>query len=755
VVRLEADGRRTPVATGITEPRWLAVAADETVYISARRLARDRDREAAGTSARGDVIVRLSPAGELSVFARGLTRLQGLAVDDEAVFAATRGRGDDDDDEGVVLRIPVLPDGAAGRAQAYGPREQFEDPRGLALDQLGALYLTTEELELGDDESEDAIAKLHGDGVVTRFAARLEDPQGLAFDAAGHLYVADGKAGRVLKFRAPPAPALQAPTATRQSPVTIHGTAERGARVDLFINEAAAPVSIVADRAGAFAAFLTLAANAENHLEVYATARGGRGLTSAPALATVTHDAIAPSLVFQTPPAGSHRRPPVAVRVQAADPGSGVATLALRVDGQPLAAALSPAPPAASITASAALNASGVADGAHTLAAAASDQAGNTGAFTRVVIVDSTPPETVITAGPEATTSATSVTLAVTGTDNLTPREHLVFAWRLDAGLPYSAFGAETHIELSGLRPGPHAFEVVARDLAGNEDPTPAARTFTVGSLQVTITDPADAATVPGGLLLVRGAVDAGGAEVGVSINGVPAAIQGTTFAVLVSVAPDTTTLTAVATTPAGATSSHRVFIVVSEMTGAEPVLAASPRAGVAPLAVRFSLLASPVPIKVELDADGDGAVDVTGPSLDDQSFTYAQPGLYVSSARLTDAAGTTRVATAVIQVWDRAGLDAQLQAKWQGMKSALRQGDIDGALTFIALAKRASYRRMLVALGAQVTTIDQILTDVSFVEQTGARAEYQMIRIDSGVRISHFILFVRDEDGIWRLRFF
>ena len=88
-------------------------------------------------------------------------------------------------------------------------------------------------------------------------------------------------------------------------------------------------------------------------------------------------------------------------------------------------------------------------------------------------------------------------------------------------------------------------------------------------------------------------------------------------------------------------------------------------------------------------------------------------------------------------------------------MRDALRQGNIEGALDFISLSKRESYRRMLEALGPQTANIDQILTDISFVKHRGLRAEYQMIRIDDGERISHFVLFVLDNDGIWRIKFF
>jgi sugar lactone lactonase YvrE len=223
VVRVEANGRRTTIVSGLRDPRWLAVREDGTVYISARRLPRDHGHDRDDESAEKDMILRLSPAGRLAIFTSGFANLQGLALDGETLFAASQGRRDDaerhdrddEDDDGVVWSIPILPDGKAGRAVAYGPSDQFEQPRGLAVDRLGALYLTTKELELGHRESKRAIAKLHTAGEVSLFAARLEDPQGLAFDADGNLYLTDGESGRVLKFVAPAAPTVTGTVAAR------------------------------------------------------------------------------------------------------------------------------------------------------------------------------------------------------------------------------------------------------------------------------------------------------------------------------------------------------------------------------------------------------------------------------------------------------------------------------------------------------------------------------------------------------------
>src|SRR3989338_8916457 len=105
---------------------------------------------------------------------------------------------------------------------------------------------------------------------------------------------------------------------------------------------------------------------------------GPRGRTPRPAEVLIVHDALAPTLGFQAPPAGAHVRGEVSVQAQAADAGAGVATLALTVDGQTLAAAITPALPAEAATATATWTTTGLADGAQTLGATATDQAGNT-----------------------------------------------------------------------------------------------------------------------------------------------------------------------------------------------------------------------------------------------------------------------------------------------------------------------------------------------------------------------------------------
>lgn len=467
-------------------------------------------------------------------------------------------------------------------------------------------------------------------------------------------------------------------------------------------------------------------------------------------------DARPPVVGFQIPAANAYVRGAVNVRAQATDDEGSVSSLTVRADGALLTVSLDPSPPASPVTGSASWDTGTVADGAHTLTAAATDQTGNTASATRTVIVDNTPPETLITEGPDGATGGTTATFRFAGSDHLTPMAGLTFAWRLDGGA-YTPFAAGTTASLSGLAAGAHVFEVKGRDQAGNEDPSPASRSFTVSDLRITITEPADGVPVPSGGLLVRGTVASGGAEVGIVVNGVVGAIRASSFAAMIPVAAPSVALTAVATSPSGGTASHTVTVPVSDVGEQAVMLRAHPGTGEEPLTATFSLLSGPVPVRVELDFDGDGQFDLDGPTLDGQTFTYASPGLYFPRIRVTDALGTVLTATTVVEVLDRAALETVLQAKWTALRAALAGDDVTRAVSLFAKASRDAYQDQLAAL-AGVGALPQVAADLGAITAVKLRdraAEYEMRATRRGVLYSFYVLFVVDADGLWRLRVF
>jgi hypothetical protein len=297
---------------------------------------------------------------------------------------------------------------------------------------------------------------------------------------------------------------------------------------------------------------------------------------------------------------------------------------------------------------------------------------------------------------------------------------------------------------------------ITVTDGAGN---TSAPAAASVPAVRVTITEPAAGATVAAGDLLVRGTVSAPpGVTLGVSVNGVPAVVEGDQFAALVPVDETVARLTATASDLTRVISTHAIAITVLGGASPEPSvqLLASVNGGVAPLTVGFELSSLVGVSQVALDADGNGAVDVKGPTLDGQTFTYSRPGIYVATVRVTDDQNRVHTAVALVQVSDPAALDARLQAVWQGFKDALKAGTLPQALAFLHRDTRAAYEAQLSRFSpGTLANIDQYLTTIRLVEVGFGGAQYEMLRVRDGQTLSFAVWFQVDQDGVWRLRRF
>jgi len=138
------------------------------------------------------LIYKITPDGQRTAF--GVFRGQAFDLDFDSagnLFAA---------DSGHVTIYEFAPDGTRSVFVGHKAFNKFtQGPIGLAFDQFGNLFVSTEVFPFTDDQ----ILKFTPSGVRNRFANGLASPRGLAFDSAGNLFVAEippSAAGDILKF---------------------------------------------------------------------------------------------------------------------------------------------------------------------------------------------------------------------------------------------------------------------------------------------------------------------------------------------------------------------------------------------------------------------------------------------------------------------------------------------------------------------------------------------------------------------------
>ena len=176
-----------------------------------------------------------------------------------------------------------------------------------------------------------------------------------------------------------------------------------------------------------------------------------------PASRSFTVDTLPPDTAITSGPSGltNNNDPSFAFT------GESGATFQCRLDGASFAACTSPQAFA------------NVADGAHTFEVRACDAVGNCDPTpaSRGFTVDTAPPDTTITSGPSGASNNNDPSFAFTGEAGAT------FQCRLGA----ASFAACTSPHAyTNVADGAHTFEVRACDAAGNCDPSPASRSFSV-----------------------------------------------------------------------------------------------------------------------------------------------------------------------------------------------------------------------------------------------------------------------------------
>jgi FG-GAP-like repeat/NHL repeat len=176
-----------------TSPRHIAVAADGMIYVAA----------VISDSPPHDELLKITPAGSVSTLATGsgaAFTIDGVAVNAAGTVYFTDARASTVQTVSPSGTVTILAGSSFGfgNTDGIGSAAQFWSPAGITLDATGNAYVT--------DTGNSTIRKITPAAVVTTLgglprqvgtsdgvgsAARFNQPRGIAADAGGRLYIAD------------------------------------------------------------------------------------------------------------------------------------------------------------------------------------------------------------------------------------------------------------------------------------------------------------------------------------------------------------------------------------------------------------------------------------------------------------------------------------------------------------------------------------------------------------------------------------
>lgn len=281
---------------------------------------------------------------------------------------------------------------------------------------------------------------------------------------------------------------------------------------------------------------------------------------------------------------------------------------------------------------------------------------------------------------------------------------------------------------------------------------------FTTPPITLTIISPVTGGTINRPDVMVRGMVaNTTGNETGVTVNGLIATVYGNQFVLNhVSLSEGSNTLTATSTDTTGNTAT--VSITVNAVISTPHIiLNANITSGIIPLTTYFSLSTS-IPNAVstyQMDFKGNGIIDYTGTTFDNISFAYDTEGIYFSTVTVTDDQSNTYTDTIAVAVLNQADIDALLKGKWNAMKTALANRDVEGAVGYFIDRSKERYRTIFEALRDQMPVITGTFVEFNIVGVYENIAEYEVVANENGVLHSYPGVFIKDGNGIWKFKDF
>jgi len=272
---------------------------------------------------------------------------------------------------------------------------------------------------------------------------------------------------------------------------------------------------------------------------------------------------------------------------------------------------------------------------------------------------------------------------------------------------------------------------------------------------EIEITSPSGGETINKERIMVKGTIKSDTKDIGITVNGILADINGNEWiANNVPLTVGANTITAVATGSYGNTDTTTITVYTNDITQYAE-LSANITSGIPPLQVCFTASTSFTPTSYQMDFEGDGIIDYTGPAFEDISFTYNSEGVYYPTISVTDDQGNAYSDTIAITVMNKTEIDTLLKEKWEGMKGELSTHNIEKAVAYFLSSSQERYRYIFTSL---LNSLQDIITDMHAMEIVSIEegvAEYRIKRQEDVRDVTYYIYFVLDQNGLWKIQQF
>jgi PKD repeat protein len=305
---------------------------------------------------------------------------------------------------------------------------------------------------------------------------------------------------------------------------------------------------------------------------------------------------------------------------------------------------------------------------------------------------------------------------------------------------------------------GSFTAKLIVRDIKGNE--SVATKTITIASpISLNIISPAPGEYFVKPKIILRGTVsNANGTETGVTVNELPVDVFANSFATdRVVLQEGENTITVKATDAQGCTAEATIKV---NLTAAQKYISlkSDTISGISPFEARLSLAGTFDYLNpgITYTTPAGGTAEIIEIQGNIYKVRMTGAGQYAFTVIAYDDGGTVYLDTVYFTVMDKPAFETLLNTKWNSMRQALVQDNVESAVKDFSSKTKDDYRQALNALTIeQRSELAQTLSNARFVRLRGNIAEYSIRTTIESKEFSFYLAFEKDESGLWKIRSF